>query len=513
MADNVWSSAGSTDGNLAANWSLGRAPQSGDRLVFNATSVVNCVFTAAVSCGGINQAAGYTGMIDADTYDVTGDDGADFIFDGTRLDLGSGTWSVTNGTLDYKDVGTFNRDASTVSISGTSVLVNKHFTPGQLYRLSIEAGALVTDTGSGNMLIISNRLDLYGAYVRNTGTLFTWFSADSHIHAGGSLSGSGIFQPIYSQAAGKGLQTMDGSLTISNMWLEVSALGAILAPADYSGVGLTRIMTAGGLGTLGLRLSAGAYTFGNLELQATSIRNQMLDCSTNAVTSVTVLGDLTIDMDNPFIGYEANVTIDNSGQSVTWDIRGDVVNQNTSVNGDFIWIAGTADPEITFTGTSDQDIDFAGATVGKVEVDKSAGTVTLAGPLTCDSFTGTDGDLDMNGQTLTTTNDFDAAAAFTFNPADADSLNGCSIVIGGNLTLDGQALNATAGWTLTVSGSAVASGVGNVAYSDASGGTEVDASVGPWVDNGNNDNWGFGAGGFRLIDGRTRNPLLGRLVA
>jgi hypothetical protein len=44
-------------------------------------------------------------------------------------------------------------------------------------------------------------------------------------------------------------------------------------------------------------------------------------------------------------------------------------------------------------------------------------------------------------------------------------------------------------WTLTVAGTAVASGVGEVAYSDASGGTIIDASAGPWVNNGDNDWW------------------------
>jgi hypothetical protein len=47
-------------------------------------------------------------------------------------------------------------------------------------------------------------------------------------------------------------------------------------------------------------------------------------------------------------------------------------------------------------------------------------------------------------------------------------------------------------WTLTVAGTAVASGVGEVAYSDASGGTIIDASAGPWVNNGDNDWWDFG---------------------
>ena len=70
-------------------------------------------------------------------------------------------------------------------------------------------------------------------------------------------------------------------------------------------------------------------------------------------------------------------------------------------------------------------------------------------------------------------------------------MNGCTWVIGGQFTADGQTLNATASWVLTVTGTAVASGTGSVKYSNASGGTRIKAGVGPWTDGENNSNWDF----------------------
>jgi len=62
MATNTWSSTGSTDGNLGSNWSLGVLSATDD-LTFNATSVINCTFTGAISCNTIVATTGYTGIL------------------------------------------------------------------------------------------------------------------------------------------------------------------------------------------------------------------------------------------------------------------------------------------------------------------------------------------------------------------------------------------------------------------------------------------------------------------
>lgn len=112
MADRYWVND-DADGDFsgANNWSAAdggaggaSVPGTGDIAYFTGNGIDNCTLSASVASGGFNTAAGYTGTLDAATFDVTGDSGADFIFDGTGLDLGSGTWSVTNGTFDVEHI-------------------------------------------------------------------------------------------------------------------------------------------------------------------------------------------------------------------------------------------------------------------------------------------------------------------------------------------------------------------------------------------------------------------------
>ena len=124
--------------------------------------------------------------------------------------------------------------------------------------------------------------------------------------------------------------------------------------------------------------------------------------------------------------------------------------------------------------------------------------MTLTGALNIDtgSFTGTStgtGYFDPNGQTITIGGNCSWAAAFLLDsPTSSTTMNGCTWGVGNNFTADEQTLNATATWYLQVTGTAVASGTGSVAYSDASIYTLIDASAGPWTDSGNNTNWNFG---------------------
>ena len=71
MAANIWSSAGSTDGNVAGNWSLGWVPKAGDDATFNATSVVNCVFSALITCDNFYARSAYTGTLDFNGQAIT----------------------------------------------------------------------------------------------------------------------------------------------------------------------------------------------------------------------------------------------------------------------------------------------------------------------------------------------------------------------------------------------------------------------------------------------------------
>jgi hypothetical protein len=200
---------------------------------------------------------------------------------------------------------------------------------------------------------------------------------------------------------------------------------------------------------------------------------------TNAPTVTT--GDLTIDKNS-----SGNIVIDSTAVAANWIITGDVINEGAAT-----WTKGTG--TITFSGGLPQAIDFQGLTIEDMVVNKSAGAITIGDNFTTDSFTGTStgaGDFDPNEKTITVTGDCNWAAAFTFDGIGDDVMNGSDWQIGGNFTCDGQTLPATASWDLDITGTAVASGIGDVAYSTA-GGTAITATG--WTDNENNSGWIFGA--------------------
>ncbi len=101
------------------------------------------------------------------------------------------------------------------------------------------------------------------------------------------------------------------------------------------------------------------------------------------------------------------------------------------------------------------------------------------------------GMLDVNGQVVVTTGNFTIGTA---GQVVGSGLNGSDITVGGDFTVtgeDGDLLDLVAGalWTLNVAGTATAEYV-NVAYSDASGGSEVNASNNS-TDGDDNLNWLF----------------------
>jgi len=93
MAQNIWSSLASTDGNLAANWSLGHVPQAGDDLLFDATSVINCTFTASVGVQTITIAAAYSGNWNQGTQAIT--TSGSILIDGTGSRTLNATITIT----------------------------------------------------------------------------------------------------------------------------------------------------------------------------------------------------------------------------------------------------------------------------------------------------------------------------------------------------------------------------------------------------------------------------------
>lgn len=374
----------------ANNWSASTGgaggasvPGTGDVAIFDGAATGgggdgsdNCTLSASVTLGGISQTAGYTGTIDAATYDVTGDDGADFIFDGTGLDLGSGTLSITNGTFDYRDVGTFTPGTALVTTLGTCSLSFKNSNP--LYDLTIGSGTTSILSTSGFGCYVSHDLILNGTFDIEATKYFQMriSSGVLTIGAAGVLTGNGIFGVIL----GSPTFTNAGTVNVADFRYYNQPLATTTFPAASYG-GTVKIVTDT-TASSGARFAAGSFTFTNLEVEAAGTQIVNVDCSTNAVTGVTITGDLTLD-----INSTGDITIDNSGQSPVWTIQGNVIDERSST-GDLLITTGNATYEWQFTGTNDQAVAWPDNTVlGKVQVSKTAGTLTLGNGMTCSAYT------------------------------------------------------------------------------------------------------------------------------
>ncbi len=482
-ANNIWNnSQADNDGDDGDNWSLSRVPIAGDVMYFDNTSDDNCTFTASeeLTCDGINVTSQYDGNIDLGdrtrTYTI-GSDGV--VCDGAgTFDCGDNTIAITDGPFDNKDQSTWTYGTSTVSLAGTCTYVSN--TDNETYDLTVVAGGTTTVTMGGQL---EHKLTVDGTLSINTGVILyagTGGATEVIINTGGSITGAGTLNLFYlSAGANSGITTQDGTVDVASLKITQFDTGATpLVAGTYASPVTITIST----GARALNLLSGTYNFdGGLELECTGSGSLTLDNSTNDPTIVTT--DLTID------DQAGTVTITDTATAVDWTITGNMAVTGT---GTFTWNAGTSDPAVTFSGTATQSIELDGQNPGDVEVNKSAGTLTCADGWTVDSYTQTDGTVDFNSQTLTSVGNWTFAAG-----ADglAANLPGCTLTVGGDFSVTGTDattlldMTAASAWTLTVTGSATASYV-DVSYSDASGGTEIDATT-DCKDSLNNDNWDF----------------------
>jgi len=497
-----------TDNANGANWSLatggapaGVVPGTGDTATFDGNGNNACTWTAGMTLGGLSVVAGYTATLNLATFNLTMDDGANItLAGGGTFNCGSGSHSITNGTFTFSAQTTWTTGTAAWTFNGTCSIVPKL---SYLYSVTIAASGTTT-ISAAQWLRVQSQITVNGTLLLNHasyGVLMDYGGGILVTGASSRIGGTGIFN-LTDVGAGKGYTSRGANTTIDVAQFRIRpiATSPTLPVGTYSG--LVTIQQGNSVNSL-MTLSTGAYVFGSLKFQTPyATRSLTVDCATNAVTSITVNGDMTVDID-----VTGPVVVTSAGRATNWTITGNVVDEVTGA-GTFTWTAGTG--TMTINGTGAQNLDFMGQTIEPLGINKVSGDTTMSGAVTAASFTGTStgtGTFDPNGQTITTVGNCDWAAAFDFNAA-ADCLNGCAWVIGGDFTCDGQTLNATAAWTLSVTGSAVASGVGSVAHSDARGGTQIDASSGPWTKDVNTFNWNTWNSGQRAGSrGRYLRPM------
>ena len=469
MADNIWDNSGAdNDGNVAANWSLERVPTGTDVAVFDHnTTDDNCTFSGVISCAGMRFDNAYAGVVDAVTFDIAlGASGLDCTGGGSAtLDLGSGKWTCS-GNWDDNDIGTKTYSAGSEVELSSGTLATGYDAGDAFYDLTIAGNVAAEKFRCVNMLTAN-----VGCTLTANGTYrFASITCNGTINHG---------------------HTYPCSLT-NGCTITVGASGAMI------GGSATSRWTLGHNGTID-NSAGGTWSIQNTLLKGRDINIKGTFACTDLLTlsglyvyggawNFVFSGDVTFNCDFKVDGTTStgsDIVVDAATHDVNVTFNGDVdfAEDNSAIS-----FSEPATGTVTFDGmTAYNDSTAAGINLGDVEV---SGYLQLDSNMECDEFStiGT-GTIDPNGQTLTANDPMDWTTGFQV----ADPV-GSTFSVGGNFTANAQDISgATGEWFLQVTGTAVASGEGDVAYSNAAGFTEIDASAGPWTDSGNNTNWGFGA--------------------
>lgn len=411
MADRYWvgASTGATaTWNTTASWSTSSGgssgasvPGSGDNAIFDGAGgfVGGCVVDAAISIVNLTLGSGYTGAgandgrFDNATNDQAIGVSGDCICDNKRVDMGDATWTV-GGSFDNKDVGTFNRDNGTLVLTSATCALTSAATK-ILGHVTIAAGATVTLSATNARSIGTTTVD--GTLSISVGRIYQWETIT--VAATGIVTGSGT------------MAGFAGNCTISSMagtW-NVAATNAIRIVSIASGTYDTNLtLTKDANGT------SHAITFG---------------------AAVIVTGDVTIQWQSG----TGSFTVANNTNNPELTLRGDLSLVETA--GTITWTKGTG--TITFSGAADQDIDFAGKTIEDIEIDKSAGTLTLTDNLTTDTLTLTDGTLDVDGNTLTSSGAVSGAIGFAVQDTAGGGEIVCTDINYSGTSWDDAALSAS----------------------------------------------------------------------
>jgi len=384
--------------------------------------------------------------------------------DNNAVKMGSGTTHTCAGSFDYADVTSFDDDTSTLIMTGTANLVAADQI--ELYNLTVNNGANIT-LADINYTRVSNILEVYGTVNVQSGRyLDVYDGGDARLRSTGTIQPSnGIFRLYHSDLS---IFETGGTLTaftwtVGDCSIQPGTYGSVRNDnQQYQSNTIT--YSSGSYILNGLTFDPNDGTFLNVQLNASDIF-----ISGNFVPAIA--GGLVR------IYSDANFTVDGHISSTTNVIALDY-------------------PSLTLSGSNNQNIQgYTTVVWSPYTINKSGGTVTHTTAFKCDNFVGQSGIFDPNGQYINAISgargngDCDWLEGFDFASA-ADTMNGCTWNIDGNFTANGQTLNANAPWYLNVGGSANATNMGSVRYSDASGGSSIRAYG--WTNLGENINWIFG---------------------
>lgn len=399
------------------------------------------------------------GNIDFATYNVTCNGTFDLSHLG-GIDFGSGS-HYFGGYFDVKTAGTMICGTSSIELAATGqvdcfLASNTNYSANKFYNVTISGS--YSNTNQGYVVPrATNSLTITGSFTNNAlSNRNVSIDPGGTMTISGTLAGPGIAAAAANNTANTTLNASGGTVTCAAIELAIQS-------------------TSTGY----IAVTGGDFSQTTFRLETTNGSSDALFRFSDGVT----IGGL-----NAYSSSGGDLHIDNAANNPNLTITGNV--SDTAV-GKLSWGKGTG--TLTLSGTANQSIDFNGEAVEEIDIDKTAGTVTLAGSVTCDFFDITDGTFDINGNNMTSSGNFTQAQ----DTICQDTLGGGLITVGGNFAING-ASGFGCTWNgpdLAVTGTAVA-GYVTATNSNASGGTQVTATNS--TDGGGNTNWNFGGGGATI---------------
>ena len=374
--DNLWSTPD--------NW-YPRLPQAGDAVIFDGTSVADCIMDIDCSVCNFSVLSSYTGHVNASIHNVDAEVG-DLVLQGNEVSLGDGVWDIGRH-FDYRATTTLNGNNSTILMTGTAEICGQY---ADLLNNLYVTGTVVMADGAGFCPQASGIIRCGGDVV--VGGLFTSVGA-ALMCDGGRVRVATVAGPIpYGEITGDSLLVRDGSITEMNGRVTVTNM-------EWRG------------GTVSGEFVPGLY-------EATNNLIQQVAGEPNRIVS--------LDDTHVFTGDLAFHNLDASPYRVQLRFDSDLqVRGNLSFLSNNIALNNYTGSQISFTGFgNDQQLLTTQNSLPELIISKSAGTVILQDDLSSDKLTLTEGRLDavaaVNTITCPTINAPDTFAMLDFSTADCD---------------------------------------------------------------------------------------------
>ena len=447
--DRYWVGDGtSTNWNTTDNWSSTDGGPSGASVptleyavYFNGNGLGDCLMEVDAFAASMDLNSAYSGNFDSSTSDVQ--IAGDFLVGGSNFDLGDGTWTVGGNWTIGDDI---TDGDSLVVLTGDSTIDTGH-NNRTIHSLRVENKL---DYSMVSSLVVDGTLDVDGTLNLNSGTILVG-RADSSgdlpklkARDNSVITGNGTFKYEYAvedMEVGSGVTWDNPIVWFFGCTTTIPARTWSNGQVTIEGDGTSTVYS----------FANGSHEFlGNVLLSASS--------------------DGTYNMDGDLVCH-GNITISAKGSDPVYN---------------------KGDGQIKFHGGNAQTANFNDSTVEDIWVYKSGNTLQFTSGVTADSLIVDWGNVDFNGQDITTTGNFEIREQGVM---DKTNLAGTDIVVGGNGTLRGRPgdimdIDTATDWTLTISGDARAYWV-NAGNSDAHLGSTVYAYNS--TDAYDNQNWWFNA--------------------